>query len=114
MSWRKWLVRLLVFGVLAGAAFAVVLYQRWTDPAVVRQQVIARLEKLFPNASISLESARLRILGGIVLNELRIVRRDDPNRHDILHVPSAIVYHDKEHLLNGEIAFRKVELHRPR
>ncbi|MCI0459634.1 MAG: hypothetical protein L0Z62_22010 [Gemmataceae bacterium] len=114
MSWRKWLIRLLVFGVLVGAAFAVALYQRWTDPAVVRQQVIDRLKELFPGASVSLESARLRILGGIVLNELRIVRGDDPDRHDILHVPSAVVYHDKEHLLDGKIAFRKVELHRPR
>jgi hypothetical protein len=114
MSWRKWLVRLLVFSVFAGGACAVALYQRWTDPAVVRQQVIERLEALFPGAAVSLESARLRLLGGIVLNELRIVRRDDPDRHDILHVPSAVVYHDKEHLLDGKIAFRKVELHRPR
>ncbi|MCC6417667.1 MAG: hypothetical protein IT429_05405 [Gemmataceae bacterium] len=114
MAWRKWLIRCLVFGVAGSCACALALYHHWTDPALVRRQVIDKLEQLFPGAAVSLESARLRILGGIVLTELRLVRRDDPDRLEILHVPSAVIYHDKEHLLDGKIAFRKVELQRPR
>jgi hypothetical protein len=114
MSWRKWLVRLLVFSVLGGCAFAVLLYQRWTDPAAVRAQVVESLQQLFPGASISLDGARLNLFGGIVLSELRLSRKDDPDSAELLHVPSVVVYHDKEHLLDGKFAFRKVELLRPR
>jgi hypothetical protein len=114
MAWRKWLVRGLVFTVAGGFAGAGWLYLRWTDPAVVRQQVVDRLQVMFPQAVVALESARLRILGGIALNELRLVRRDDPSRTDFAYIPSARVYHDKEQILDGKLAFRKVELYRPR
>jgi hypothetical protein len=114
MSWRKWLVRGLVFTVVAGGAGAAFLYSRWTDPAVVRQQVVDKLHQLFPAASVTLDSARLQIFGGIALRELRLVRRDDPEQEELAYVPSAVVFHDKEHLLDGKIAFRKVELRRPR
>jgi hypothetical protein len=114
MSWRKWFVRLLVFGVLGGCTFAVLLYQRWTDPAAVREQVVTNLRDLFPGAAVSLDGAYLNLFGGIVLSELRLSRRDDPEATDFLHVPSVVVYHDKEHLLDGKIAFRKVVFQRPR
>jgi hypothetical protein len=114
MSWRKWLVRLLVFSVLGGCACAVLLYQRWTDPSAVREQVVEGLRRLFPGATVSLDGARLNLFGGIVLSELRLSRRDDPDDPEFLHVPKVVVYHDKEHLLGGKLAFRKVELHRPR
>lgn len=112
MSWRKWFVRGLVFGVMAVAAAIFYLYQHWTDPAVVRAKVLAHLEKLFPGAAVSLDSARLRILGGISLNELYLTRRDDGD--EVLHIPSAILYHDKEQLLDGSLKLGKVELDRPR
>src|SRR5205085_3490986 len=86
----------------------------WTNPAAVRQQVMLRLEEMFPGATISLDSARLRILGGISLSELRFTRRDDPEQTELLHIPSAILYHDKEKLLEGSLSIRKVELQRPR
>ena len=41
-------------------------------------------------------------------------RRDDPDRTDFLYVPSAVIYHDKERLLNGKLGIRKIELCRPR
>src|SRR5581483_2698577 len=40
MSWRKWFVRGLVFSIMGGMGCAALLYQRWTDPAAVRQHVI--------------------------------------------------------------------------
>jgi hypothetical protein len=114
MSCRKWLVRGLVFTVAGVLACASGLYLRWTSPTVVRQQVLDRLQTMFPRATIALESARLRLLGGIALNELRLVRQDDPTHTDFAYVPSARIYYDKEQLLDGKLALRKVELYRPR
>lgn len=112
MARRKWCVRGLVIGVIAVAAVAFYLYQHWTDPAVVRVHVLTHLEKMFPGAAISLDSARLRILGGISLNEMHLARRDDDT--EVLHIPAAVLYHDKEKLLEGPVKIRKVELDRPR
>lgn len=112
MARRKWFVRGLVFGVVAVAGVAFYLYQHWTDPAVVRAQVLAHLETMFPGAAVSLDSARLRILGGISLSELHLTRRDDDT--EVIYIPAAVLYHDKEKLLKGPIKIHKVELDRPR
>jgi hypothetical protein len=114
MAHRKWLVRFLVLLVLGCCAGAGVLYQQWTNPVAVRQQVVTLLEKQFPGASVSLDGARLRLLGGVVLTELRLTRRGAGEQADIIHIPSATVYHDKERLLDGRFAVRRIELHRPR
>jgi hypothetical protein len=114
MAWRKWLVRTLVFSVLGLAIFAVLLYEAWTNPSAVRRQVLAKLARDFIGATVSLDSARLRLLGGIVVSDLRMARRDDLGRGDFLYVPSAVIYHDKEHLLDGTLDVRKIELDRPR
>jgi hypothetical protein len=114
MAWRKWIVRGVVYGIIALCGGGAVAYQRWTNPAAVREQVIAKLQEIFPGAHVSVDSARLRILGGIQLNGLRLSRRDDPEHNEFLQVPSAVFYHDKEKILDGELALRKIELHRPR
>jgi hypothetical protein len=114
MSRRKWLVRGLVFSVLGGLAAAGLLYQRYTDPATVRRQVVAQLEARFPGATVSLASAHLRLLGGIAVRDLRLVRRDGTDSDDFTYVPAAVIYHDKERLLDGKLAVRKMELYRPR
>lgn len=114
MSWRKWLVRGLVFSISAVLVGAGLAYQHWTNPAAVREQVVQRLERQFPGADAHLEAARLRLLGGIALTDLRLVRKDDPLRHDFAYVPAGVVYHDKEQMLDGTLSFRKVELLRPR
>jgi hypothetical protein len=114
MAWRKWIVRGIVYGIIGAAASAALVYQRWTNPSAVREQVIAQISKVFPGAHVSVDSARLRILGGIQLNGLRLTRADDPDKHEFLHVPSAIFYHDKEKILERELILRKIELIRPR
>jgi hypothetical protein len=113
MALRKWMVRTLVFTVAAGAAAAGLAYKHWTDPAVVREQVVARLEDYLPAAIVSLESSRFRLLGGISLNELRLVRRDDPDHTEFVRVPGGVIYHDKEQLANGKLAIRLIEWDRP-
>jgi hypothetical protein len=114
MAWRKWLVRGLVITITGGLVFAGLLYQRLTNPSAVRRQVLEQLGAYFPGAGIGLESANLRLLGGIDLAELRLSRRDDPDRTTFLHVRSAVIYHDKEQLLSGKLVIRKVELRNPR
>jgi hypothetical protein len=114
MAWRKWIVRGVVYGIIGAAVAAGVLYQRWTNAGAVRELVIAEIGKAFPGAQVSVDSAQLRILGYIQLNGLRLSRLDDPERHEFLHVPSAIFYHDKEKILDGQLKLRKIELFRPR
>jgi hypothetical protein len=114
MSWRKWLVRALVFSVLGTVTAAAILYQRWTNPAAVRREAIRKLSAHFPGASVSVDSARWRLLGGISLNELRLSRRDDPEKREFAYIPSAIVYPDKEQMNDGKVAIRKIVLERPR
>ncbi|HEY7427536.1 MAG TPA: hypothetical protein VH682_25105, partial [Gemmataceae bacterium] len=75
MAWRKWLVRSLVFSVLGVAVLAAFLYEAWTNPAAVRRQVLAKLGQQFVGATVSLESARLRLLGGIAVRDLHMTRR---------------------------------------
>jgi hypothetical protein len=114
MSRRKWLVRGLVFSLLGCLAAAGLLYLRYTDPAVVRRQVIRQLEARFPGAKVSVASAHLRLLGGIAVRDLRLARRDGTDPDDFTYIPSAIIYHDKERLLEGKRAVRKMELYKPR
>ena len=41
-------------------------------------------------------------------------RRDEFDRGDFLYVPSAVIHHDKEHLLDGTLGVLKIEMERPR
>jgi hypothetical protein len=114
MAWRKWIVRGLVFAIAGILGLAALAYQHWTDPAVVRQLVVDKLAHSFVGANVSVESARIRLLGGIVVTDLRMTRRGELDKSDFLYVPTAIVYHDKERLVDGKLAIRKIELERPR
>jgi hypothetical protein len=114
MSWRKWLVRALVFSVIGGVTAGAILYQRWTNPAAVRREVIRKLSALFPGAEVSVDSARWRLLGGISVSEVRLSPRNDPEKREFAYIPSAIIYPDKEQMNDGKVAIRKVVLERPR
>ncbi len=54
------------------------------------------------------------MLGGISFSDLRMIRKEDLHRADFLYVPDGIIYHDKERWANGDLAIRKIELHRMR
>jgi len=114
MAWRKWLVRGFVFSVLGSAALAALAYQHLTSSDAVREQVLKKVRAIFPGAAVALDSAGLRILGGIQVHELRLLKPAGREKHEFVHVPSALIYHDKEKLLDGELSLRKVEMHRPR
>jgi hypothetical protein len=113
MSCRKWVVRGLVLMVLVGCLGAGVLYQQWTNPETVRQQVVEMLQQQFPGATVTLDGARLRLFGGVVLSELRLLRQTGGNQSDLLHIPQASVYLDKQKLMSGEFALLRIDLQRP-
>lgn len=112
--WKRWVVRGVVFGLLGFAATVASLFWAWTSPGLLRETVIQEFQRALPKAMVDLESASMRLLGGITLRELRLSRRDDLNRSDFFHVPLAVLYHDKEQLIDGVLAIRKVELKGPR
>jgi hypothetical protein len=113
MALRKWLVRGLVLAVLGGLVFIALLYQAWTSPAAVRAQLLGKLRARFVGATVGIEWARLRLLGGIAVGEVRLARRDGLDSRDFAYVPAGVLYHDKEHLLEGIFGLRKMVLERP-
>jgi hypothetical protein len=114
MAWRKWVVRGLVFTIAAALGAGGIVYQHWTDPAEVRRKVLDQLAAKFPGATVTVESARLRVFDGIAVRELRMTRRDDADLTNFLYVPSLVIYYDKEQVLDGKFALRKMVLERPR
>ena len=112
VSVRSWLIRgLILAGVAALAALGWVA-NSWVSPERVRENVLAHLHEQFDGVDVSVGSARMRILGGIAVTDLRVVRRGSPDQ-PILIVPSAVLYHDKEQLNRGRLVIRKVELENP-
>jgi hypothetical protein len=114
MALRKWLVRGLVMSFASVIGLAALLYQQYTNPEAVRQLVLTKLAAQFAGAHVSLESAHMRLFGGIALNELRITRRDDPDRTELLYVPTSTIHIDRENLTAGKLVIRQIELHKPR
>ncbi len=106
-------MRGLVFSALGGMGLTALLYEAWTCPAAMRGQVLAKLSARFVGATVAVESARLRLLGGTDVREVRLARRGGLDSRDLLYVPSGVIYHDKERLLDGTLALRKVEMDRP-
>jgi hypothetical protein len=113
MNWHKWLIRGLVLTLLGVLAAAATLYALWTNPQAIRQLVQEKLGVRFLDVGVQVGSARLRLLGGILVRELRLARSNALDREDFLFVPSAVIYHDKEQILDGKVAIRRVELDRP-
>src|SRR5437763_1856495 len=60
MSWRKWLVRTVVFSIAGGLASAGFLYERWTNPAAIREQALA---------SPSRPGVEIKVSQAIVIND---------------------------------------------
>jgi hypothetical protein len=114
MFWRKIVVRGLVAAVVAVSLGFGVVYQQWTNPEAVRQQVVDMLRQQFPGAEVTLDNARLQLFGSVVLTDLRLLRRGQGEANECLYVPMATVYHNKELLMQAQFAVRRIELKGPR
>ena len=98
MAARKGLARLVRLGVL----LAVVGYGGWYaydevfQPGEIRRRVHDELTARFEGVDVEIGSARMRpFLGGVNVTDLKLIRRDDPTRTPFLHVPQAVIWHDK-------------------
>lgn len=110
---RSWLIRGLI---LAGVAVLVALgmvANSWVSPERVREQVIATLNEQLNGVEVHVGSARMRILGGIAVKDLKLVRVGGSAGQPFLFVPSAVLYHDKEQLNRGRLVIKRVDLENP-
>lgn len=108
MALRSWLIRGTIIAVLAALAVGAWIASDWISPEAIRTKVIAHLMDRFQGVDIQVESARLRIFGGIAVSQLRITRHGDSQ--PFLVVPAAVLMHDKEQLNRGRLVIRKIEL----
>ena len=105
---RSWLIRGLILAGVALVAGLGWVASSWVSPERVREKVVAHLNEQFEGVDVHVGSARMRILGGIAVTDLKLTRRGDERA--FLVVPSAVLYHDKEQLNRGRLVIRKVEL----
>src|SRR5215207_9893962 len=105
---RKWLIHGLIYLLLATLVAGALAYALGTNPAAVRSVVQSQFADRFRHVSVHIDRARLRLLGGILVREMRLSRNDGLDRGDFLYVPTAYIFHDKEHLLQGKLDVRKV------
>ncbi|MBN9521872.1 hypothetical protein J0H58_25710 [bacterium] len=110
---RAWLIRGLILAGVATLAVAGWVATTWVSPERVRAQVLAALAEQFEGVEAHVGSARMRILGGIAVRDLKLVRRGDPADRPFLVVPVAVLFHDKEQLNRGRLVIRKIELENP-
>ena len=98
MAARKGLTRLIrvCLVVVAFGYGAWWLYDYLFQPAEIKRRVHEALSAKFEGVDVEIGSARMRpFLGGVNVTDLKLIRRDDPTRTPFLHVPSAIIWHDK-------------------
>ena len=112
MAARKGLIRLARLVVLLtalgyGGWYA---YDELFQPGEIRRRVIEELTQRFDGVDVEVGSARMRpFLGGVNVTDLKLIRRDDPTRTPFLHVPQAVIWHDKAQFPH-RIAAGKIEL----
>ena len=103
---------------MAGVAGVVTLgwlANSWVSPERVRADVIDHLSQHFNDKLVEVQvgSARMRILGGIAVTDLKLIRKGENGNTTFLNVPSAVFYHDKEQLNRGRLVIKRIELDNP-
>ncbi len=109
---RCWLIRGLIVAVLAAGGFGAWVVANWVSPEKVRAAVEQHVRELVGEAvEVKVESAAVRIFGGIRVTNLTLTRVGETV--PFVTVPSAVIYHDKQEFNRGKLAVRKVELDGP-
>src|SRR5205814_10203866 len=91
LAGRRRVVRGLNLGGVAGLVDLGGVASSWVSPERVREKVLAHLNEQFDGVEVHVGSARMRILGGIAVTDLRITRPGDPPDRPLLAVPSAVL-----------------------
>jgi hypothetical protein len=108
---KHWLIRGGILAVLAAAGYAGWWARAWVSPENVRAAVVTHLEHDFPGSQVRLDTARLRLLGGISVTDLALTRTGDPE--PFFESPAGVIYHEKEQLNRGRLIVRKIEFDAP-
>ena len=108
---RCWLFRGGVLALLAALALGVVVVSDYVSPERVRGLLEAHLREKVPGAEVKVESARLRLFGGITATNVTLTRPGEAE--PFFAAPSVTLAHDKEKLHGGKLVLRKIELDGP-
>lgn len=109
---RNLLIRGAVLAVVAALTYGGWTAAHWVSPERVRAAVLDHLHARFgESVEVSLGAAEMRLFGGLAVTHLTLTRRGEAE--PFLHVPHAVLYHDKEKLTRGELTLRKIALDRP-
>ncbi len=109
MAWlRVALVRLLILAVAVAVVGGAYVAHDYVRPERVREVLLATLREKLPGVEVEVESAGLRLLGGISVEGLTLTRPGEPA--PFFTAPRATVSHDKESLAGGVLRLRKVEV----
>jgi hypothetical protein len=109
---RNLLIRGVILAAFAALGYGGWLAVHWVSPERVRAAVLDHLHAKFgESVEVTLGAAEMRLFGGLSVTDLTLTRRGEAE--PFLHIPHAVLYHDKEKLTRGELAVRKIEFTRP-
>ncbi len=114
MPVRKWVIRCFVVSILLIAGASYYLFERWTNPQIVRELVLNHLTSQLIHTDIRLASAEVKLFGGIGLFDLRLGRRTTPPEESFAVFPEITVFPNKEKLAQGQLEIRKIHIKRPK
>lgn len=111
---RKWIIRgssvigmVGIFALLGG-------FLTWTSPAVIRNLLLDRITESLVDTRVGLDGLQVDLWGGISAQGLRLARDNSFDTPDFLYIPRAKIVHDKEAILEGRLAIRRIDLFQPR
>jgi len=105
---RTWLIRLVILSVLALGGGGLWYLNEWVSPERVREALIAALREKLPGVEVQVESAGLRLFGGVTVKNLQL--KFPGEAEPFFVASSAVISHDKESLSRGVLELRKIEL----
>lgn len=110
---RKWIIRGISLGGLITLFLLLGGFLTWTSPSVIQNLLVERLRNSLQDTRVQLDSVHVNLWGGITANGLRLGRGNGFDSADFLNIPRAQIVHDKEAILEGRLAIRKIELFQP-
>lgn len=114
MVFRKWIIRGCSFAGLVGIFALLGGFLTWTSPTVIRNLLIERVSETLIDTRINLDSLQVNLWGGISAQGLRLARNTPFDSPDFLFIPKTQIVHDKEAILEGRLAIRRIDLVQPR
>ncbi len=110
---RKWIIRGISVGGLVGLFLLLGGFLTWTSPAIIQNLLVDRIRNSLNDTKVHVDGVHVNLWGGITANGLRLGRGNGFDSVDFLNIPRAQIVHDKEAILEGRLAIRRIELFQP-